>query len=306
MAHNGYKHFALRTTRSIKSPISRRRVPSRSGKMLKLKASRVSSKLALNGDVYMARKISLLGLETIGIVHEGDDIAEMIVRAAKREDVTIDDGDILVITSKIVAKAKGGIIKLREVKPSRRALAIAKVVKKDPRLLELILREAQCVVKMTPKHVIVRTRHGVVCANAGIDKSNVTGRRDSVLLLPEDPDAEARRIRRRIKELTGKDVAVVITDTYGRPLREGQVDFAIGIAGMKPFKDYRGSTDLFGYVFRVKRIAIADEIAAAAELVMGNGAEGIPVVIIKGLNYEEDEDSNARELNMPRTKWLFR
>ena len=254
----------------------------------------------------MARKVTLIGLESIGVIKEGDDVAKVIVEAAKKEGIRIEEGDIIVIASKIIAKASGRVIKLKDVVPSPRTIEISKIANKDPRLIELILRETKEVLKLTPRHIIVLTKHGVACANAGIDRSNVAGSRDIVLLLPENPDEAAKRIRKRIKILTGKDVAVIITDTYGRPLREGHVDFAIGLSGIRPFKDYRGKQDLFGYTLRIKRIAIADEIAAAAELVMGNGAEGIPVVIVKGLSYEKDEDATAKELNMRKEKWLFR
>ena len=160
--------------------------------------------------------------------------------------------------------------------------------------------------EVAPGHLIVETRQGFVCANAGVDKSNVAGSEDVVALLPSDPDEWARRLREEIRELTGKDVAVVVTDTYGRPLREGQVDMAIGLAGMEPFRDYRNKEDLKGYVMRVKLIAVADEVAAAAELVKGNGGEGVPVAIVRGLKYERSDSATARELAMPEEKWLFR
>ena len=254
----------------------------------------------------MAREVRIVGLETIGEVKPGDDVATLIVEAAKREGISIDNGDIVVVTSKIISKAEGRIVKLKDVKPSKRALRIARVTGKDPRLVELILSESTRIVKMTRRHLIVKTKHGIVCANAGIDKSNVAGDPEVVALLPADPDASASRLRSRIRELTGKEVAVVITDTYGRPLREGHVDFAIGLSGLKPFKDYRGKPDLFNYILRIKRIAIADEIAAASELVMGNGNEGVPVALIKGLKFEQDDKATARELNMPEQKWLFK
>ncbi|RLE96010.1 MAG: coenzyme F420-0:L-glutamate ligase [Thermoprotei archaeon] len=250
-------------------------------------------------------RIEIIGLEGVPEIKPGDDLARIIVEAAERNGVKIEDGDVIVVKSKIVSKAEGKIVDLKRVKPSERARKIAEATGKDPRLVELVLKESAEVVKAVKGHLIVKTRHGIVCANAGIDRSNVAGSRDIVLLLPEDPDASARRLREEIRRLTGKKVAIVITDTYGRPLRNGQVDMAIGLCGMKPFRDYRGQPDMKGYILRVKRIAVADEVAAASELVTGNGAEGIPVAVIKGLNFVEGEEP-AKLLNMPKEKWLFR
>ena len=166
------------------------------------------------------------------------------------------------------------------------------------------MRESNKIVKMKFRHIIVETKHGFVCANAGIDRSNVAGRKDVVSLLPEDPDESARKIRNRIKELKGVDVAVIISDTFGRAWRAGHVNFAIGIAGMKPIRDYRGEQDMFGYTLRVTQMAIADELAAAAELAMGK-SNGIPVVIIRGYEYPRGEGSHE-ELIYPEEKDLFR
>lgn len=257
------------------------------------------------GEKMMAREIRIIGLESIPEIGPGDDIAKLIVETAKREGVGIENGDVIVIASKIVAKTERRVIYLSRITPSKRAIKLSTITGKDPRLVEVILRESRRIIKATRGHLIVETKHGMVCANAGVDRSNVAGRDDIVLTLPEDPDKSAREIRRRLHELTGCNVAVVITDTQGRPLREGQIDVAIGISGIKAFRDYRGSKDLKGYTLKIKRIAIVDEIASAAELVMGNGSEGIPIAIVKGLNFDKDHD-NARVLNMPEEKWLFR
>lgn len=254
----------------------------------------------------MPVKVTIYGLETIPKIRRGDDVGRRIVEAALREKVGIEDGDIIVVSSKIVSKSEGRLVNLKEITPSERAKRVATKVSKDPRLVELILRESENVVKAEKGHLIVKTRWGFICANAGIDKSNVAGDNDVVVLLPENPDLSARKIRSKIKELTGKEVSVVITDTYGRPLREGQVDMAIGSAGICPFKDYRGKKDLEGYVLKVKLIAILDEIAAAGELVKGNGAEGIPVAIVRGLRYDVCEESDTRVLAMKEEKWLFK
>ncbi len=255
----------------------------------------------------MAKEIVLIGLETLPEIREGDDIGKLIVEACRREGVEISDGDIVVVTHKIISKAEGRIVNLKDIIPSERAYKIASIVGKDPRLVEMVLRESKRVIKATKDgHLIVETHHGIVCANAGIDASNIAGTDEIVALLPKDPDESARKIRSRIKELTGKDVAVVITDTYGRPLRNGMINMAIGISGINPFRDYRGKDDSFGYKFKVTVIAVADEIACAAELLTGQGKEGIPVVIIKGYKYERSEKATAKELNMPEEKWLFK
>jgi len=251
----------------------------------------------------MAFRLEIIGLK-LPDVKPGDDIARLIVEASKREGVELRDGDVIVVAQKIVSKAEGRIVRLADVTPSSKAVELAEVTGKDPRLIEVILWDTVEVVKAVRGHLIVLNRQGIVCANAGVDKSNVDGSGDTVVLLPEDPDASAHRIRDGIEALTGRRVAVLVSDTYGRPLREGHIDMAIGVAGFPIFRDYRGLTDKYGYRLRVKRIAIADEVASAAELVMGNGAEGVPVAIVRGLNYAWSNDS-ARGLNMRREKWLF-
>lgn len=245
-----------------------------------------------------------MGLSEFPMVKRGDDVGRMICEVAERNGVPIADGDIVVVAQKIVSKAEGMTINLKDVNPSQRAVEIADFMRREPELIEVILNEAKKIVRLTPDHLIVETRHGFCCANAGVDKSNVSGG-DSVTLLPKDPDLSAQLIRRRIKELTGKNVAVIISDTYGRPKRVGHIDLAIGVAGMKPILDLRGRKDLFGYTLRVKRISIADELASAAELVIGNADEAIPVAIIRGYKYEASETAKAVELIIPPEKDLF-
>jgi coenzyme F420-0:L-glutamate ligase/coenzyme F420-1:gamma-L-glutamate ligase len=230
----------------------------------------------------MTKAVSLIGLESFPMVKLGDNLAALIVTTIKREGLTLDDGDVVVVAHKVVSKAEGAVIKLRDVQPSKKAEEIAKVTLRDPRLVELILQETKSIVKATPEILIVENKQGLLCVNAGVDKSNVEGD-DSYALLPKDPDESARRIRSEIRRLTGKNVGVVITDTYSRPFRRGQVEFTIGIAGIDAFKDYRGQRDLCGHVLKVKNTAVADEIASAAELIMGQGIEGVPVVVIKNL-----------------------
>jgi len=254
----------------------------------------------------LAKGISIIGLEGFPLVKAGDDLARMIVDTAEKEGASLSDGDVIVVAQKIVSKAEGRVINLKDVAPSKEAEETARATLKDPRFVELILRESVEIVKASQGALIVKTRDGTVCLNAGIDKSNVAGR-DNYALLPEDSDGTARRLRTDIMKRTGKRVSVVICDTYSRPFRRGQVEFAIGIAGIKPFKDYRGQRDLFGYVLRVKNVAIVDEIASAAELVMGQGKEAIPVAIIKNLNRaEESEASSIRDLNISKQEDLFR
>lgn len=249
-------------------------------------------------------EIKIIGLKGIPIIREGDDIGKIICETAKKQQVEIEDGDIIVIASKIIAKAEGRLVNLATVTPSIFAQRVAELTRKDPRLVELILQESNKIVKMKGRHLIMETRHGFVCANAGIDRSNVMGEKEIVSLLPKDPDLSARKIMKRIEELTGRKVAIIISDTFGRAWRRGHVNFAIGVAGMKPIKEYIGRSDMFGYTLRVTQMAIADELAAAAELAMGK-ADGIPVVIIKGYDYPKG-DGTAQELIYPEEKDLFR
>jgi len=246
----------------------------------------------------MARKIEIIGLERIPDIRPGDDIAEIIVNVANSEGVGILDGDVIVITHKIISKALGLIVDLNSIKPSRKAIEIASKTRKDPRFVELILREAKRIVRINPPYIITETEFGHICLNVGIDRSNVAGREDIVALLPRDPDEEARKIRNRIIELTGRRVAVIISDTYSRPHRYAQIDMAIGVAGIKPVRDYKHKFDAYGYRLKFKMQAIADELASAAELVIGQTIEKIPVAIIRGYEWEEDENASAKQLSL--------
>lgn len=251
----------------------------------------------------MVKRIEIIGLETIPEVREGDDLGKMIVEAASREGVRIEDGDLIIVTQKIVSKAEGRVVDLTKVKPSRKALKVARIVGKDPRLVEVILNESIKIVKLSRGHLITMSRDGSTCANSGVDKSNVNGGK-RVTLLPINPDESAEAIRKRVEELTGRKIGVIISDTRGRVLRNGQIDVAIGISGVKAFKDYRGSTDPYGYVIRVKKIAVADELASAAELIIGQGGERVPVAIIKGLNLLGE--GRGSELIRREEEWLFK
>ncbi|MEM2927387.1 MAG: coenzyme F420-0:L-glutamate ligase [Nitrososphaerota archaeon] len=257
----------------------------------------------------MTKEIKLIGLTNMPLIKKGDDIAKIIMNSIEKEKVIIEEGDIIVISQKIISKAEGRIINLKKIKPSKKAIKIAEITNKDPRLVEIILKESKKIIKACPGHLIVKTKQGIVCANAGVDRSNVAGKEDIVTLLPKNPDYSANKIRKKIEKIYGKKIGVVISDTYGRPLRNGHINMAIGLSGIKPFKDYRSKKDIFGYELKIKNIAIADEIASAAELVMGQAKERIPVVIIKGLDkklLQRKGRVSANDLNMPKEKWLFK
>lgn len=247
--------------------------------------------------------IQIIGVRKIPLVKRGDDLAGLIVGAAKAEGIGISNRDILVVAQKIVSKAEGGVVDLKQIRPSARADEIAKTSGKDPRHVETILKETAKIVRLKGPHVIVQTRQGFICANAGVDKSNVEDS-DSVVVLPVDPDKSAREIRERIRQLTGADVGVIISDTFGRAWRIGQVNVAIGVDGLQAIMDYRGSKDMFGYVLNVTQVAVADELASAAELVMKK-SEGVPVAIIRGLDYARGTGS-GRDLIRPEEEDLFR
>jgi coenzyme F420-0:L-glutamate ligase/coenzyme F420-1:gamma-L-glutamate ligase len=251
----------------------------------------------------MASQVQIIGVAGMPEVRPGDDLAALILEAARGQGADIEDGDVLVVTQKIVSKAEGRLVDLRQVEPSARAQEIAARTGKDARLLEVILRESRRIVRQERGVIICETKHGFVCANAGVDTSNVGG--GVVALLPENPDESAERIRAAIREeRAGVSVAVIISDTFGRPWREGHTNVAIGVAGMNPVKDYVGQTDPHGYVLRVSTMAVADELAAAAELVMEKLSR-MPVAIVRGFDYERAEGS-ARGLIRPRERDLFR
>ncbi len=242
--------------------------------------------------------ISLIALPGIPDVKPGDDLATEILAAAERDNVQLHDGDVIVVTQKIVSKSEGRAVLLAQITPSEEALELAQTVGKDPRLVEVILQESRRVIRQRTGTLITETHHGWICANAGVDRSNVgedTG--EVALLLPVDPDASAEHLRNSLMTASGADIAVLITDTHGRPWREGTVNVAIGVAGMLPLADLRGQRDRYGYVLRVTVVARADELAAAAGLLMGQAAEGIPVVLIRGAEYTH---GNGHAVDMQR------
>lgn len=249
-------------------------------------------------------EIQIIGIQGIPIIKFNDDLGKIICDAAKKQGTPIQDRNILIVTHKIVSKAEGRVIKLKNIKISPFARKASKYLRKDPRLVEVILREAKSIVRMAKGHLIVETKHGWVLANAGVDQSNVSGG-DSVVLLPLDPDRSAQKIRERIQELTEKRTAVIISDTSGRPFRLGHIDICIGVSGISPLLDLRGKKDLFGYVLKVKRTAVCDELASAAELVIGNSGNKIPCAIIRGYPFTFDNTAKASDIIMPWKKNLF-
>jgi len=251
------------------------------------------------------KPIEIFAIQNLPMIKKGDNIAKIIVASAEKQSTPIKERDIIVITHKVISKAEGNIINLDEVSPSERSKEIARRTGKDPRLVEVVLRETKEVVRIGHVSLITETRNGIICANAGIDKSNIEGE-ENVALLPEKPDKSAQKVRREIRKLTNVDVAVIVSDTHGRPLRMGEINVAIGVAGIRPTRDRRGEEDLFGYVLKVKQTAVADELASAAELVIGQANEGRPVAIIRGYEYSSTENASATELVRPKEADLFR
>lgn len=225
----------------------------------------------------------VVALEGFPLIKADDNIAAITVETAKRNGLDFEDGDILAIAQKVFSKAEKRIVRLRDITPSKEAKHIADRIGKSPKFVEMVLRETRNILKVSREILLVEDKRGLICINAGIDKSNVEGR-SNYALLPENPDESAEKFRADIKKLTGKNVAVVMCDTYSRPFRRGQVNFAIGVAGLKPFRDYRGRKDLFGQILKVKNTAVVDEIAATAELLMGQATEATPVIILRGLD----------------------
>ena len=248
------------------------------------------------------RALEVTGLEGIGEVAVGSPIGQMIHDACSRLGLSLDSGDILVIAQKIVSKAEGRVARLSEIVPSARAVELSVKLDKDPRLLEVILGESRRIIKMGRGVIIVETHHGFICANGGVDLSNVG--LGKVALLSQDPDKSAKNIREEIRELTGVSPGVIISDSFGRPWRLGTTDVALGVAGLNPLKDDRGKTDSYGYELKASVEAIGDELASAASLIMGK-RDRVPVALVRGLTAELGQGS-ARELLRPKEQDLFR
>jgi coenzyme F420-0:L-glutamate ligase/coenzyme F420-1:gamma-L-glutamate ligase len=239
--------------------------------------------------------ISIRPVEGLPEIGEGDDLAELIAERAELE-----DGEVLVVAQKAVSKAEGRVVRLADVEPSERARDLAG--QEDARRHEVILRESARIVRSRPPLVISETRHGFVCASAGVDSSNAP-ERETVVLLPLDPDASAARLRERLRELTGAEVGVIVSDSFGRAWRQGTTDVAIGAAGVRPLLDLKGARDHVGYELHATVIAVADELAGAAELVLGK-TDGVPAAVIRGVDARGE--GTASELVMPAERDLFR
>ncbi|MGC2784503.1 MAG: coenzyme F420-0:L-glutamate ligase [Roseiarcus sp.] len=251
--------------------------------------------------------LEVIALPGLPLISPGDDLVELIASALKRQDVAPRPGDVLVVAQKIVSKAEGRVVDLATIEPSAKARALAADVDKDPRLVEVILSESVRVVRARRGVLIVEHRLGFIMANAGVDQSNVASAEGSprALLLPKDPDRSAEALRRGLEAATGIDLAVVINDSFGRPWRQGTAGVAIGVAGLPAMVDLRGRPDLFGRKLEASVVGFADEIAAAASLLMGQADEALPVVVIRGLRWAAPE-STAASLLRPANEDLFR
>lgn len=248
-------------------------------------------------------QITIAGIRGIPEIKPGDHLASLILEGCGHTEVQLQDGDILVVTQKIVSKAEGRLVDLAGVEPSALARQYAEAWGKDSRQVEVVLRESRRVVRMDRGLIISETYHGFVCANAGVDASNVPGKQ-MVSLLPVDPDASAARIRESVRERTGVDVPVIISDSFGRAWRNGIINIAVGLSGLMPLIDYRGKYDQNGYLLSATIIAVADEIASAAELAMGK-LDACPVAVVRGYPFERGEGT-AKELIMDSSKDMFR
>jgi coenzyme F420-0:L-glutamate ligase/coenzyme F420-1:gamma-L-glutamate ligase len=241
-------------------------------------------------------------VEGLGEVRPGDDLPRLIVEAAGRQSTPLRGGDILVAGHKVVSKAEGRLVRLDDITPSPAAATMATQLGRDPRLVEVILRESRRIVRMDRGILITETHHGWVCANAGVDQSNVD--QDWVALLPEDPDRSARRLREGVRERSGVELAVIVADTFGRPWREGLTNIAVGVSGLAPLRSYLGDRDPAGHLLQATILAVADEVAGAAELVMGKLSR-IPVAIVRGLAFTPSEEGSKPLLRDP-ARDLFR
>ncbi len=249
--------------------------------------------------------LTIFALPGIPLIQAGDDLAQIILDSLDRAGLKLQNGDALVVTSKIVSKAEGRLFDLNTIQPSDEAERVAAATRKDPRIVELVLGESQKISRQAPNVLVTQHRLGFISANAGIDQSNVEGGDDHVLLLPLDPDASAAAIRRRLRALTGADVAIVISDSHGRPFRMGNVGVAIGVAGMPGLLDLRGKPDLFGRELKISIQGYADLVASAAHLLSGEADEGRPVMLLRGLDFPQIE-GRAADLNRPPEQDLYR
>lgn len=253
-------------------------------------------------------EIRILPITGIGEIASGADLSLLIYEAIQAQNLTLQQGDVLVVTQKIISKAEGQLVKLDTIEPSDFARIAAETSRKDANYIEVVLRESRRIVRMDHGVLLTETHHGFVCANSGIDESNVSGNEGEIMLLPTDSDRSAREIRARLQDLAGEgptfEIAIIVSDTWGRPWRNGQVNMAIGVAGIEPLADYRGQYDPYGYELHASVIAVADELASAAELVMGK-IDRVPVALIRGYSYTPAEGTVQTLLRDPATD-MFR
>ncbi|HSX08621.1 MAG TPA: coenzyme F420-0:L-glutamate ligase [Candidatus Saccharimonadales bacterium] len=251
----------------------------------------------------MQDEIRIIPIQHIPEVKQGDDLVNLISKALDHQQIHLEDHDILVVTQKIVSKSEGQVIDLDTITPSQVALEIAEENGKDPRYIELVLQETKRVVRMEHGIIISETHHGFICANAGVDASNV-GRKSAAALLPKDPDTSAKQLRETLEKKIGIKLGIIISDTWGRPWREGQVNFAIGTSGLDVLVDYKGEKDSQGFTLKASLIAIADEIASAAELAM-NKIDNIPVALVRGYKFNYSHNG-SKQLLRDAKKDMFR
>ncbi len=253
--------------------------------------------------------LTITPLQNIPLIRQDDNLADILVDSLHASGAQLENDDILVIAQKIISKSEGRMVDITTITPSSQAIELAQKAEKDPRVVELMLQESNEVVRVRVGTIIVEHKLGFVCANAGIDHSNVAGsgneNQEFVLLLPEDPDQSARNIREQIKQKTGKDIGVMIIDSHGRAWRNGTVGICIGLSGLPALIDERGWKDLFGYTLKITVVGVADELAAAASLMMGQAAEGKPAVLVRGFPYPLREGS-LQELIRPKSQDMFR
>ncbi len=251
--------------------------------------------------------LTLTALPNIPLIQRGDDLAAIILHGLQDAALALEDGDVIVLAQKIVSKSEGRMVRLQDVTPSARAVQLAKECGKDARFCEVVLWDTREVIRVREGLIIVETRHGWVCANAGIDRSNVAphAKEDWVLRLPEDADRSARKLRDRLREATSRQVGIIVNDTHGRAWRNGAIGVAIGVAGLPAVEDLRGRADLFGYHLQVTTIGLADQIASAASLLQGQADEGRPIVHVRGVPVSPG-DGSAREIVREKELDLFR
>jgi len=252
----------------------------------------------------MSLRIEIIAVPGLPEVIKGDDLSVLIYNAVRGLDADLEDGDVVVIAQKIVSKSEGAIVDLKTVTPSERAHELAEAVKKDPRLVEVILQQSVQIVRTAPGVLITETIHGLVCANSGVDSSN-SAQDDQVIILPPDPDESARGLKSGLEKLSGVRIGIIVSDSFGRPWREGSTNVAVGIAGFEPLEDARGQGDDHGRVLHGTVVAVADEIASAAQLVMGEFG-GVPAAIVSGAQITVSDSANAGQLQRSPKTDLFR